>query len=482
MRVRIHNTIQQTTLLCVGLIFLLVGIGVSYSGKSIAVVWLAIAFGALVLSWKFPLYRLIFLALFMGLFGFQRGSEIYQKLQLYQKYYGKEIILQGTVSDDPGIDIERNQTVFHVVNLHSISTKLPGRVQILSQKVTQVKRGDRILVRGKLRQSKGTSRQGSISFAEVSILTKNNSYIEQLRARFFDSVQQALPSPHSSLGLGYLVGLRVSIPKELSDQLVLTGLSHIIAVSGYNLTIIVHAVRRMLGKRSAYQSVVITGLLLVGFLLVSGSSAPIVRASIVCGFSLVSWYYGRVFKPLVLLLLGGAITAFMNPLYIWGDPGWYLSFLAFAGILILAPLITAYLYKKKSPHDLAQIFIETFSAQACTIPYTLYLFGGVSLIAPIANIVVLPFIPIIMFIIIVMGVIGMIFPFVAAYIGLVPSALLTLQMWLVAVLSKAPLAHIDGVITAGGTAALFSALVVVVLVLQRITKTNDLSKLQQDLL
>ena len=49
------------------------------------------------------------------------------------------------------------------------------------------------------------------------------------------------------------------------------------------------------------------------------------------GLGLLAWYFGRVIRPSVLLLVSGAATGLVNPLYVWGDPGWYLSFLAFAG-------------------------------------------------------------------------------------------------------------------------------------------------------
>ncbi len=66
------------------------------------------------------------------------------------------------------------------------------------------------------------------------------------------------------------------------------------------------------------------------------------RAGLVAGLSLLAWYYGRRIHPLVLLPLAMAITVMVQPSYAWGDLGWQLSFAAFAGVLIGAPLIQAY--------------------------------------------------------------------------------------------------------------------------------------------
>src|SRR3954470_8823983 len=104
----------------------------------------------------------------------------------------------------------------------------------------------------------------------------------------------------------------------------MVGLTHIIAVSGYNLTIILHASRRVLGKRSKRMSTFLSLSLIVVFLLLAGASASIVRAAIVSVLSIWASYYGRGFKPLNLLALTAAITALANPVYVWSDLSWYL--------------------------------------------------------------------------------------------------------------------------------------------------------------
>jgi hypothetical protein len=141
---------------------------------------------------------------------------------------------------------------------------LPGRIQVDVAGTVSIKKGDSVIVSGKLLPMPGTAQQGTIITTKITVVQKNNSLVEALRNRFFKAVHMALPEPEASIGLGYLVGLRVNIPKEVSDQLNIVGLTHIIAVSGYNLTIIVQAVRRLFGKRSAYQSIVLSAALIVG--------------------------------------------------------------------------------------------------------------------------------------------------------------------------------------------------------------------------
>lgn len=458
---------RRTTLICWGLTALMAGLFVGYYGFSVQTAWLIAAFPSVYVIYKFEKLRLPMLVVIGLLIGGWRGSAMFVDLQKYQPLYGESVALSARVADDSGYNTERRQTEFHITNVRTDSTELPGRLQIGVREDPQVTRGDTVLVRGKLRPSLGTSRQGTISMAEVKILSKNTSWLEDIRGRFFAAVEKALPNPQNSLGIGYLVGLRVNIPKDLNEQLAITGLTHIIAVSGYNVTILVRAVRRVLGKRSAYQSVVFAGLLVVGFLLVAGGSPSINRAAVVCIFSLVAWYYGREIKPLLLLLLSGGLTAFVNPLYIWGDPGWYLSFLAFVGVLILAPLHIRRYFQTKPPGAVSQILIETMCAQACTIPYTLYLFGGVSIISPLANVLVLPFIPLIMMMVLLVGMIGLFSPGLASFLAIIPNALLTLQLWIVERLSQIPWAHSTFDISIYTMLLLFAALIILMLVLHK---------------
>jgi predicted membrane metal-binding protein len=112
-----------------------------------------------------------------------------------------------------------------------------------------VHRGDEITASGKMTKPLG-NRQGSISFANVSSITKHLSLVERLRQLFFKAIYTNAAEPEASLGLGFLLGTRNSLPDEFNEKLNRTGLTHIVAVSGYNLTIIVEAVRRIMGKKS----------------------------------------------------------------------------------------------------------------------------------------------------------------------------------------------------------------------------------------
>lgn len=469
---------NRVTLIGWGLAGLLVGIYFAKFGYSLAFSWLlcVIPLGFLVIKKRVvSICAVLLIGFIIG--GFRAGI-FYQQVAQYQNYYGKIIVATGSVIDDMSYD-ERRQTEFHIGNVRIEGSELPGRIRVSGFGANQVTRGDVVQVKGRLNQTKGTSRQGSIAFGEITVIGKNNSRLEKIRGQFFASIYSSLPEPQASLGLGYLVGVRTALPEDFSEKLALVGLTHIVAVSGYNLTILVQMVRRLFAKSSAYQSVLFSGILIVGFLLMTGWSPSIMRAAIVTGFSLLAWYYGRKMLPLLLLLLGGAITGVINPLYVWGDAGWYLSFLAFSGVLILAPLFIARVYKNKKPAFFTALLIETLSAIIMTAPYIAWLFGKFSLIAPVANLVVVPLIPLSMLLVFITGITGMFFPALALWIAIFPRAILTFHVWAVEKLSSVPGAQLSVTFTASMAIVAYVILIALMLYLWLTHKKRiDAQKIQ----
>lgn len=383
---------------------------------------------------------LVILAALVGLLiGLIRGSVFAHRVEGYEIFIDRNVVVKGKVSDDPGYT-DKKLTEFHLNNVNIDGKFLPGRVRVRSLSANNVSRGDQISASGQLRRTLGTGRQGSISYGNVTVIKKNTSWVEKLRKRFFAAVYSSLPEPQASLGIGYLVGVRTALPEDFAVALSVVGLTHIVAVSGYNLTIIVQFMKRLFSKVSAYQTVLFSGLLIAGFLVMTGWSPSIMRAAIISGFSLLAWYYGRSFKPLTIILLGAAITAFLNPLYIWGDVGWYLSFLAFTGVLVLAPLVL-YFSGISNKNILLLILIETLSAQLLTLPYISVIFGRLSIISPVANVLVVPLIPISMLLVFLTGVAGMVSPVLALWIALPAKIIMTVTVWIIEKLSSLPWAQ-----------------------------------------
>ncbi len=375
----------------------------------------------------------------MFLLGIFRGAAFMLQLAPYQELVGTKVVLRGRAVND-GAYNDRRQLEFDIEDIEIIepyNLRLPGRMRISGFGEPAVFRTDLVQAEGKMYKTRG-SRQAGVSFAEINTIEHDLSKLEMLRLKFTAGMQTALPEPHASFAAGLLVGQRNTLPDAVSEQLSSVGLTHIIAVSGYNLTIIMQAVRRGLSKGSKYQATVIAVVLMSGFLLVTGFSASIVRAAIVSGLGLWAWYYGRSFKPLLLIVLSAAITAAWNPLYLWSDIGWYLSFLAFFGVLILAPLVTQKLFARREPKLFGQIAMESLCAQIMTVPLIIWIFKEISLVAPISNILIVPLVPLAMLLALIAGVAGMHFPLLAGWAAWPAKILLTYMLDMVNIISGVP--------------------------------------------
>ena len=121
----------------------------------------------------------------------------------------------------------------------------------------------------------------------------------------------------------------------------------------------------------------------------AGCSPSLVRAGSVTLLSLVFWYYGRRFHPLRILVYAAAVSLFVDPRYI-GTIAWQLSFSAYAGIILLTPILSCYFYGKKRPGFLAGSILSSISAQAFCLPLGIYYFGKLPLLGIVMNLLISP--------------------------------------------------------------------------------------------
>jgi competence protein ComEC len=154
------------------------------------------------------------------------------------------------------------------------------------------------------------------------------------------------------------------------------------------------------------------------FMAIAGVSPSMSRAGLIASLSLAAWYYGRKFHPIILLAIAIAVTVILNPSYAWGDLGWQLSFAAFAGVMILAPLSQKYFFGDKKPGTIGQVLGETISAQIVTAPIIIASFGQLSNIAIISNLLVLPLVPLAMLLTFAAGVASLLIPSLAIFVAM----------------------------------------------------------------
>lgn len=422
-------------LVLTGLIGVLAGLGLARIGfvPQATVIWLCVAITPLIglrRWWSLAIMLLLGLAI-----GGWRGQLVQTDLASYENYQFQDVELVGIVQDDPTYH-ESGQLEFYVTDLTLGEQNVRGRVRVRGfTGALAIRRSDRVKVAGQLYPG-FASWQGSISYSEIAVVERDSSVITTLRRNFLAGVYTALPEPQASLGLGFLVGTRALLPVELTEQLRRVGLTHIVAVSGYNLTILVRFARRLGMRFSKRLAVLLAVGLLAVFITTTGVPPSVARATVVAGLALSAWYYGRRVSPVTLLLASSAVTAYINPLYLWSDLGWWLSFLAFFGILIVAPLVRRRLWGQRKLHWLPAIMVETACAQLMTLPLTMAVFGELSVIALLANILVLPLVPFAMLLTFAAGLAGMVAPVLAGWVAWPARVLLSFMTEVVSLLAE----------------------------------------------
>ncbi|TAK89193.1 ComEC family competence protein [Patescibacteria group bacterium] len=383
---------------------LVVGIMVGRSGYAVELIWVVGLTGAwLCLVLVGSRLAFGFLTMAFLLFGVWRGYQTDLPRTWLGQHLNQKAVVVGTIADDPAMNQYGNvEFTLSGVQLDGVRVAQSIKVRLASYK--SLRRGYRVVVTGKLAETLGAA-PVRISFAQIQVVSTEIGWLERLRGRFFIALKEAVPEPMSGFAVGILVGARAVMTDELQRALSVAGLTHLVAVSGYNLTILAQAAQRICGRFSLFVATAVTLWLVAGFVGIAGFSASIIRASMVAGLGLLITYYGYEARPATILAVPGILTLAWNPDYLIRDMGWQLSFLAFFGVLVFAPLLEQRLIK--NPTMLKSLFIESTSAHIITLPLIMWRFETVSVVAPLVNVIILPLVPLAMLLSFITGLLGM---------------------------------------------------------------------------
>lgn len=219
-----------------------------------------------------------------------------------------------------------------------------------------------------------------------------------IKGRFEAAIEKVLPQPESGLAKGLLLGGGSHLPRSLEDAFSRVGISHIVAVSGYNITLVAELFLALgilcgLFRRQALIASVL-GIALFVFLI--GAPASALRASLMAGIGFSAMHSGRIGKPVNALLLAAALMLFFNPLLLRYDIGFQLSFLATLAIIFGAPWFERLFPRVFPGKKLLEIAWLTFIVELFVVPLLLFHFQTFSWMAFASNILLLPLVPLAM--------------------------------------------------------------------------------------
>lgn len=279
-----------------------------------------------------------------------------------------------------------------------------------------------------------------INKAEVEKIGEGNGHkvvasLLNTKLWFVSRLNKLLPEPESSLLAGLVVGEKQALGTEWNERFRTVGLSHIVVLSGYNLSVVAENILRVAGLLLTKNLSLLAGAGgIIAFALMVGGGATVFRASLMALIALLARATGRVYQATIALVVAGVIMLLWNPLVLRYDLGFQLSFLATLGVIHGPPLLAPYFYKLTDRWGVKEILLTTISAQIIVLPWILYTTGNLSLIALPANILVLPVIPL-----------TMLFGFLTTFISplaFISHLLLYYILLVVKVLSSIPLAAI----------------------------------------
>jgi competence protein ComEC len=323
-----------------------------------------------------------------------------------------ELATEGTVMDEPRPREDRLQVVLDDVVADSAA--LRGRLLAWLPRTLPLVPGDRVLIRSAFElppllddfdYRAYLARQGVGAVArsfEVQVVghagTGPADALAGLRHGLAGGIESLVPEPEAALGVGILLGIRSGIDPALEEAFARAGLTHVVAISGWNIAIVtalaaaaLRPLRRRPGGR--WTEATATVALVIGYVVLVGGSPSVVRAALMSSALLVARLGGTRSHAASALALAALAMLMVAPPLLW-DVGFQLSALATGGLLAFAGPIDRRL--GWLPPLVREPVALTVAAQIATLPVVLGSFERLSLIAPLANVAVVPLVPLVM--------------------------------------------------------------------------------------
>lgn len=251
---------------------------------------------------------------------------------------------------------------------------------------------------------------------------------------FTSVINSYLPEPHASLLNGIIFGVNLKTTKEFYQQLKVVGLLHLVVLSGINITLLSSMISSSTKFLSKLWSTLITILTIILFVIFVGPQAPIIRAVFMGILTHVAIITGRKNYTLYALFL-----SFIFILIFW--PDWIktislqLSYGATFGIILFG--------QGQSNNWIIKNLRLSLAAQVFTAPIIFFYFKQISLISPLANLLVAETIPPLM----VFGFLTAFLGKINYFLGLIPAyicyGVLEYIVWVIRILAKIPFAFVQ---------------------------------------
>ena len=349
---------------------------------------------------------------------------------------GQSVSLSGMISDEPQIK-ENNQKL-----IVEVGDERDLKILVTTDFNEEFKYGDIVNFYGKLQKPENfTTNTGKefdyvnylkkdnilyvMSYPKIEISTRGNgskikSVLFDIKDKFLEKINLAIGSPENLLMGGLILGEKAPFSQEFTQKFVDTGTIHIVALSGYNVTIVAEWIMKVFAFLPRHLGIGIGIFTILLFIIMTGASSTAIRAGVMAILALIARATGRNYDVARALILAAVFMIILNPYVLVFDVSFQLSFLATIGVIFLAPKIEKYFTWVTKKFELRDIVSVTVAAYIFVMPFILYKMGNLSLVALPANVLILPFIPFTMLLGFITGALGLIW-----YIFAVPAGFLS---------------------------------------------------------
>ncbi|MBI4085933.1 MAG: ComEC/Rec2 family competence protein [Candidatus Liptonbacteria bacterium] len=360
--------------------------------------------------------------------------------------FDKPISFSGIVSAEP-----KPGEKFQKLELELLPPSA-GSIVVLASLFPEINYGDVIKAEGVIESPSKKGSEPVAFFPKIEISERHRGFwlkekLVDFKKSLIAQFETFLPSRSAALLGGLTFGWQGDFTNEFKQEMSLSGTTHLVALSGYNITILVLAVAAVFGyffsRRITFY---LAGLVILLFVLMVGAEASVLRAAIMGFLALLAKETGRLSNVRNAVALTAAIMVFTNPNMLF-DIGFSLSFLSLLGIVYLEPafkkLFRIYPEPSRRITDKAkgdflswrENGLTTLSAQLAVLPVLILNFGQFSLTSIAANILILELVPLTMLLGFLLAGVSSLFHYLGFLIALPVNILLQYQIYIIKLFS-----------------------------------------------
>ncbi len=424
-------------------------------------------------QWTFILYVTIFMLL-----GLLRGTQAFSlPTDSIAQYDNQTVTVEGIIDESPRLrqDNEGNYRLTYVVDTAKVTCagnakRVSGKIYLYKKVATlqevqdiNAQVNDTVSTTGKIRLVNGYHNPGLIDRelmakqqgiyatltagkSSIVIMHKDDSfsikrYSEKIRASILSSLQRAMPESEASLLFAMIFGGYNNIAPELLEAFTVTGIVHILSVSGSHISLLAGFILS-LGRLCKLPRAINFMLLLftiIGYAFLCGFTPPVLRASVMGILSFGALNIQKRYEACHLLSITALVMLLIEPLLLF-NISFQLSFASTAGLVYIMPSLRRFLHRL--PQFIADNISLTISAQLAVLPLIAWYFNTLSFSSLLANLLVVPPLEFIIILGLCGSVCGLILPFIQHLIFITASLCLGVANDMTLALAQLPLSSI----------------------------------------